>query len=73
MQLSSEQRVVLPPRATEFRVVCAACQAEQPPSRGYVGAIVKGELPLDEEQGVVRCVRGHEIDLVRESKAAALR
>lgn len=73
MQGSNEQRVVLPPRATEFRVVCAACQAEQPPSRGYIGAIVKGELSLDEEHGTVFCVRGHEIGLVRESKAGLLR
>jgi hypothetical protein len=67
------QRIVLPPRATQFRVVCSACQERQPLSRGYIGAIVKGELPLDEEQGVVFCARGHEIGLVRESKAAALR
>jgi hypothetical protein len=67
------QRIILPPRATEFRVVCAACQDAQPESRGYMGAIVKSELPLGAERGSVFCVRGHEIELVRESKATALR
>jgi hypothetical protein len=73
MQGSNEQRVVLPPRATEFRVVCEACQARQPETRGYLGAVVEGQLPLDTEQGVLVCARGHVIGLVRESKAAALR
>ena len=38
------QRIVLPPRVTSFRAVCDPCQANQPPSRGYIGAIVVGEL-----------------------------
>lgn len=67
------QRIVLPPRATAFRVVCDACQASQPPSRGYVGSIVAGELARDQERGAVVCKRGHTIELVRESPAAALR
>ena len=33
-----DQRIILPPRTTSFRAVCEACQAEQLPSRGYVGA-----------------------------------
>ena len=35
-----DQRIILPPRATSFRAVCSACQADQPASRGYLGAIV---------------------------------
>jgi hypothetical protein len=74
MQASGErQRIVLPPRATAFRVVCAACQERQPESRGYVGSIVVGELAPGEERGSVVCKRGHTIELVRESPAAALR
>jgi hypothetical protein len=68
-----EQRIILPPRATSFRAVCSACQAEQPASRGYLGAIVDGALGLDDERGYVVCQRGHEIELVRETPAAALR
>jgi hypothetical protein len=67
------QRVILPPRVTAFRVVCAACQARQPESRGYVGAIVEGALPADDDHGAVLCKRGHAIELVRETPAAALR
>jgi hypothetical protein len=67
------QRIILPPRVTAFRAVCEACQANQPESRGYVGSIVTGELATDEDQGRVVCKRGHTIELVRESPAAALR
>jgi hypothetical protein len=67
------QRIILPPRATSFRAVCAACQANQPPSRGYVGSIVVGELAPGEDRGSVVCKRGHTIELVRETPAAALR
>lgn len=67
------QRIVLPPRVTAFRVVCAACQARQPESRGYVGAIVEGALEAHDDHGSVVCRRGHEIELVRETPAAALR
>jgi hypothetical protein len=68
-----EQRIILPPRATSFRAVCSACQADQPASRGYLGAIVDGTLALDDEHGYVVCARGHDIELVRETPAAALR
>jgi hypothetical protein len=71
--MTSEQRIILPPRVTSFRAVCAACQAGQPESRGYVGAIVVGELAPGEDRGTVVCRRGHVIELVRESPAAALR
>lgn len=67
------QRVILPPRMTSFRVVCAACQTRQPESRGYTGAIVEGSLAPDADHGNVVCRRGHEIELVRETPAAALR
>lgn len=73
MQASTEQRaqrVVLPPRANRFNVVCAQCQASQPESRGYIGAIVTGELSLDDDRGAVTCRRGHAIELVRESAAS---
>jgi hypothetical protein len=68
-----DQRIILPPRATSFRAVCSACQAGQPPSRGYLGAIVEGMLSLDDDRGSIVCQRGHEIELVRETPAAALR
>jgi hypothetical protein len=68
-----EQRIVLPPRVTAFRAVCSECQARQPESRGYVGAIVVGELAPGEDRGSVVCKRGHTIEFVRESAAAALR
>jgi hypothetical protein len=67
------QRIILPARVTTFRVVCAACQASQPESRGSRGAIVEGALAADEEHGAVVCRRGHEIELVRETPTAALR
>jgi hypothetical protein len=68
-----DQRIILPPRATSFRAVCSACQAVQPPSRGYLGSIVEGALALDDDRGSIVCQRGHEIELVRETPAAALR
>jgi len=67
------QRIILPARVTSFRAVCAECQASQPESRGYVGATVVGELASDQDHGSVVCRRGHEIELVRETPAAALR
>jgi hypothetical protein len=67
------QRIILPARVTSFRAVCAECQASQPESRGYVGATVVGELSTEEDYGRVVCPRGHEIELVRETPAAALR
>ena len=60
-----EQRIILPPRATAFRAVCSACQENQLPSRGYVGAIVEGSLPLARDQGSVTCPRGHTIRVLR--------
>jgi hypothetical protein len=48
--VTEPQRIVLPPRVTSFRAVCAACQAGQPESRGYVGAIVAGELAPGEDR-----------------------
>jgi len=67
------QRIILPARVTSFRAVCRECQASQPESRGYIGAIVVGELSTDEAHGSVVCRRGHTIELVRETPAAALR
>jgi hypothetical protein len=71
--VTDAQRIILPARVTSFRVVCEACRASQPQSRGYVGAIVVGDLPTEEDRGSVVCRRGHEIELVRETPAAALR
>jgi hypothetical protein len=68
-----DQRIILPPRTTAFRAVCEACQAEQLPSRGYVGATVDGILRLDQAHGTVLCPRGHMISLVRATPEAALR
>ena len=45
------QRIILPSRTISFRAVCEACQAEQLPSRGYLGATVDGTLRLDEDHG----------------------
>jgi hypothetical protein len=67
------QRIILPARVTSFRAVCSECQASQPESRGYIGAIVVGELSTHEARGSVVCRRGHTIELVRETPAAALR
>src|SRR5207247_10944722 len=46
-----DQRIILPPRTTSFRPVCAACQAEQLPSRGYVGATVDGTRRPEQAHG----------------------
>jgi hypothetical protein len=67
-----DQRIILPPRTTSFRAVCEACQAEQLPSRGYVGATVDGTLRLEQARGTVLCPRGHVISLVRATPDAAL-
>jgi len=68
------QRIVLPPRIASFHVVCEACRERQPVTgAGYRRSIVAGELPADQAGGQVRCPRGHLIELVRESPAAALR
>jgi hypothetical protein len=40
---------------------------------GYVGLIVVRELATDDGHGSVVCKRGHTIEFVRESPAAALR
>jgi hypothetical protein len=61
----AEQTLCIPPRATSFRAVCQACASSQLPSRGYVGAIVDGSLPLAREQGRVTCPRGHTIRVLR--------
>src|SRR5947209_18308435 len=50
-----DQRIILPPRTTSFRAVCEACQAEQIPSRGYVGATVDGTLRLEQARGTIVC------------------
>jgi hypothetical protein len=72
--LPKAQRIVLPPRVASFRVVCEACREKHPVTgAGYRRSIVAGELPPDQAGGHVRCSRGHPIELVRESPAAALR
>ena len=71
--MTDAQRIILPARVTSFRAVCEACRASQPATRGYVGSTVVGELATDEDHGIVVCRRGHEIELVRETPAAALR
>ena len=65
MAMLVEQTLCIPPRATTFRAVCEACAATQLPSRGYVGAIVEGKLPLEKDQGHISCSRGHEIRVLR--------
>ena len=60
-----EQTLCIPPRATTFRAVCEACASSQLPSRGYVGAIVEGTLPLEKDQGHITCLRGHDIRVLR--------
>jgi hypothetical protein len=60
-----EQTLCIPPRATSFRAVCDACASVQLASRGYVGAVVEGRLPLDRDHGSVTCTRGHEIRVLR--------
>jgi hypothetical protein len=68
-----DQRIILPPRTTSFRAVCEACQAEQVPSRGYLGATVDGTLRLDQAHGTVLCPRGHVIAVVRATQEAVIR
>jgi len=65
-----EQTLCIPPRATNFRAVCEACAASQLASRGYVGAVVEGSLPLDRDHGRVTCARGHDIRVLRAVPAA---
>ncbi len=65
MALLSEQTVYVPPRATAFRAVCERCLEGQLASRGYVGATVDGELPLERSEGTAVCGRGHAIRVVR--------
>ena len=61
----TEQTVCIPPRATSFRAVCELCASSQLASRGYLGAVVEGTLPLSRDHGHVRCPRGHEIRVLR--------
>jgi hypothetical protein len=68
-----EQTIYLPPRTTGFRAVCEACQDEQLPSRGYVGATVEGLLRIEQSHGHVICTRGHWIRVVRATPEAAFR
>ncbi len=67
------QTLCIPPRATTFRAVCEACAATQLASRGYVGAVVEGALPLEREHGYVMCRRGHEIRVLRALPATLMR
>ena len=68
-----EQTICSPPRATSIRAVCEACASGQLPSRGYVGAIVDGQLPLERDQGRVSCPRGHDIRVLRALPASLAR
>jgi hypothetical protein len=68
-----EQTIYLPPRTTAFRAVCEACQEQQLPSRGYVGATVEGSLHIEDTRGSVECSRGHTIRLVRTTPEPAFR
>ena len=68
-----EQTICIPPRATSFRAVCEACASAQLPNRGYVGAIVDGQLPLERDQGRVSCPRGHDIRVLRALPASLAR
>jgi hypothetical protein len=61
----AEQTLCIPPRATSFRAVCEACASSQLPSRGYVGAVVDGSLPLTRDRGTVTCPHGHTIRVLR--------
>jgi hypothetical protein len=72
MAIAMEQTLCIPPRATSFRAVCEACASAQLPSRGYVGAVVEGSLPLDRDQGHVTCPRGHDIRVLRALPASLL-
>ena len=60
-----EQTIVLLGPATEFAVVCQACEArglgfgeEQPP-------VVRGKLGLVHDLGWTECARGHRIRAIR--------
>jgi hypothetical protein len=68
-----DQTIYLPPRTTAFRAVCEACQDQQLPSRGYVGATVEGVLRIEDSHGYVVCGRGHMIRLVRATPETAFR
>jgi hypothetical protein len=68
-----DQTIYLPPRTTSFRAVCEACQEQQLPSRGYLGATVEGSLRLEDARGNVTCSRGHSIRIVRATPEAAYR
>ena len=68
-----EQTIYLPPRTTAFRAVCEACQDQQLPSRGYVGATVEGLLRIEDSHGNITCGRGHPIRLVRATPETAFR
>jgi hypothetical protein len=72
MAIAMEQTLCIPPRATSFRAVCEACASSQLPSRGYVGAVVEGSLPLERDQGRVTCPRGHDIRVLRALPASLL-
>ncbi len=72
MAVAVEQTLCIPPRATSFRAVCEACASGQLPSRGYVGAVVEGVLPLERDQGHVMCRRGHAIRVLRALPASLL-
>jgi hypothetical protein len=61
----TEQTLCIPPRATSFRAVCEACASAQLPSRGYLGAVVEGTLPLARDHGSVTCAHGHTIRVLR--------
>ena len=65
MAVMVEQTLCIPPRATSFRAVCEACASMQLPSRGYVGAVVEGNMPLERDHGQVTCERGHTIRVLR--------
>ena len=60
-----EQTIVLPESATDFAVVCQACESgglgfgEQEP------AIVRGKLGVVHDLGWTECPRGHRIRAVR--------
>jgi hypothetical protein len=68
----AEQTLCIPPRATSFRAVCEACASSQLASRGYVGAVVEGSLPLARDRGSVTCARGHTIRVLRALPASLI-
>jgi hypothetical protein len=71
--IAAPQTLCIPPRATSFRAVCDACASSQLPSRGYVGAVVEGKLPLGREHGRITCARGHDIRILRALPATLVR